>query len=83
MPIPESVPKHLQPTWPWPGVWLGVSQDLEQLIQDVIEQIKTDWETFKGLTPNVYITNVMVINDPVIDLQQDLSIVTLAVDYHD
>ena len=56
--------------------------DQEQLIQDVIDEVKADFDVFTALTPKVYIEGIFVISDPIIDLQQDLAIVTLAVDYH-
>ena len=60
----------------------NLAKDQEELIQDVVNQIKSDFDVFTALTPKLYIEGVFVISDPIIDLQQDLSIVTLAVDYH-
>lgn len=60
----------------------NLAKDQELLIQDVIDQMKSDFDVFTALTPRVYIEAVSVISDPIIALQQDLSIVTLGVDYH-
>ena len=56
--------------------------DQEQLIQDLIDQVKADFDVFTALSPKVYIEGILVLNDPILDLQSDLSIVTLGVDYH-
>ena len=56
--------------------------DQEQLIQDLIDQVKADFDVFTALSPKVYIEGIIVLSDPILDLQSDLSIVTLGVDYH-
>ena len=57
-------------------------EDLLDVIQAIDDKIDGAMATFQGLSTPIYlVTPARIIDDPLIDLQRDLSEVTLAVDY--
>lgn len=59
----------------------SVSEDLEDVVEAVVDELVGAMGTFRALTPAVHVVDVSVIADPDIDIERDIGIATVGLDF--